>query len=380
MSLANVRWLKIACHSLIILALLGTISGQQATLARREFFYVGGKYTGPPGKEVMVGQMYVEVWRPSRITHRYPIVFFHGGKQTATNWMTTLDGQPGWADYFLNQGYVVYLTDQPARGRSAWQAAANGPMSFYYAPEAYRLTRPELFGTWPQAKKHTQWPSQGEKSGQMGDPVFDAFYATQVESLASAIEIQRLVQAAGTALLDKIGPAILITHSQAGAFAWLLADQRPQAVKGIVAIEPSGPPFRNVLVKEDTSRQWGLPWGITDIPLTYAPPAKDASELAPVQEEVADDPDFAKCWIQSAPARQLPNLQGIPILLMTSESSSNSIYDHCTSRYLSQAGVKNTYMRLGDQGIHGNGHFVMIEKNSLDIAALIDRWLRHNVK
>ena len=45
-------------------------------IARTGVFYVGGKYVGEPGKEVMDGAMYVEVWVPKQIQHPYPIVFF----------------------------------------------------------------------------------------------------------------------------------------------------------------------------------------------------------------------------------------------------------------------------------------------------------------
>jgi pimeloyl-ACP methyl ester carboxylesterase len=82
----------------------------------------------------------------------------------------------------------------------------------------------------------------------MGDPVFDAFYSTQVESLVSNAETQKLAQSAGAALLDRIGPAILLTRSQAGAFGWLIADARPTLVKGIIAVEPFGPPFRDAVL------------------------------------------------------------------------------------------------------------------------------------
>src|SRR5262245_3297939 len=91
-------------------AAMTSVAAQQ-TPARREFFFVGGQYSGPPNNQVMTGQMYVEVLRPARVTRRYPLVFFHGAGQTSTNWMGTPDGRAGWADYFLNQGYVVYLID-----------------------------------------------------------------------------------------------------------------------------------------------------------------------------------------------------------------------------------------------------------------------------
>ncbi len=347
------------------------------TLATRDFFYVGGKYAGPPGHEVMAGQMYVEVLRPQRVTRPYPLVLFHGNWQTATNWMGTPDGRPGWADYFLGEGYVVYLVDQPARGRSAWHVSANGPLGgLSIADTEQRFTASEVSGTWPQAKKHTQWPGGGPKKGRQGDPVFDAFFATQVESLTSAVETQTLIQAAGSALLDKIGPAILVTHSQSGAFGWLLADSRPKAVKGIVAIEPSGPPFQNAVTNETRSRAWGL----ADIPLTYDPPAKSPNELKAVREPKPDAPGLVPCWKQADPPRRLPRLQGIPILILTSESSYHAPYDHCTAQYLKQAGVPNTHWRLEEQGIHGNGHMMMIEKNNLEVAELIGRWVSERIR
>ena len=358
----------------VFLACAMTLSA--ATFSSREYFFVGGKYSGTPSNEVMSGQMYVEVLHPQKATRKYPLVFFHGLGQTATNWMGTPDGRPGWADYFLAQGYVVYLVDQPARGRSAWSASANGAWQFpSLASVEQRFTAPEINGNWPQAKKHTQWPGSTDKKGRHGDPVFDAFYASQVESLASNVETQTLVQAAGVALLDKIGPAIIVTHSQAGPFGWLLADARPALVKGIVAIEPAGPPFQNELVNQDPAR----PWGIADIPLTYDPPAKVAADLKKIRRVYTDSPE-ADCWEQADPPRRLPHLIGIPISIVTTEASYHAYFDHCTVNYLTQAGVKSTFLRLEEQGIHGNGHMVMLEKNSDAVAAAIQKWISVNVK
>lgn len=348
--------------------------GSENVFATQDFFYVGGKYVGPPGKEQMTGQMYVEVLRPIHITRKYPLIFIHGGKLTATCWMST-PTRAGWADYFLGKGYVVYLVDQPARGRSAYHPSLNGRLSTFFAPDAERrITRTEDSREWPQAVKHTQWLG----GGRMGDPDFDEFFAIQVDSLASAIEIQTLAAAAGVALLDKIGPAILITHSQAGPIGWLIADRRPSLVKGIIAIEPSGPPFRNIVVKED-SRRWGLPWGIADISLAYSPPIETPDELRPVAESAPDGPDLSVCWMQADPPHKLLHLQNIPIAVVSSESSFTSPYNHCASKFLTQAGVANSYIALAQYGIHGNGHMMMLEKNNLEIAALLNRWLRNHI-
>jgi hypothetical protein len=37
--------------------------------------------------------------------------------------------------------------------------------------------------------------------------------------------------------------------------------------------------------------------------------------------------------------------------------------------------VKNTYIKLADPAIHGNGHMMMLEKNNMAIATVIERWL-----
>jgi len=66
---------------------------------------------------------------------------------------------------------------------------------------------------------------------------------------------------AGSALLDRIGPAILLTHSQAGQFGWILADARPSKVKAIIAIEPMGPPFTNAIFPPLTPAR---PYGLTE--------------------------------------------------------------------------------------------------------------------
>ena len=91
----------------------------QSAVAKRGYFYVGGKYVGEPGKEIMQGQIYVEVLAPKVQKRPYPLVLIHGAAQTATNWMGTPDGRKGWAEYFVEQGYVVYMIDQPMRDRKS---------------------------------------------------------------------------------------------------------------------------------------------------------------------------------------------------------------------------------------------------------------------
>jgi pimeloyl-ACP methyl ester carboxylesterase len=154
-----------------------------------------------------------------------------------------------------------------------------------------RFTAPESVNSWPQAQAHTRWPGTGQK----GDSIFHQFFASQVESLSDGDEIERLNQDAGAALLDEIGAAILLVHSQSGPFGWLIADARPDLVKAIVAIEPNGPPFFDVefIGAPDWFEYSKAPtrkWGITRIPLTFDPPASRTEPGASPGRQPPRDP------------------------------------------------------------------------------------------
>jgi hypothetical protein len=84
--------------------------------------------------------------------------------------------------------------------------------------------------------------------------------------------------------------------------------------------------------------------------------------------------------LQATPARQLPNLQKVPILLLSTEAGYNTLWDPCTSRYLNQAGVEHTWIRLEQIGIHGNGHFDFIEDNSDQVAGVVREWIENHVE
>ena len=168
----------------------------------------------------------------------------------------------------------------------------------------------------------------------------------------------------------------MLTHSQSGPFGWLIADARPALVRAIVAIEPSGPPFEATIIGTGKTREFGL----TDIAISYDPPIAAASELAIEREVGLEGPDLFVCWMQKAPARQLVNLRGFPTVIVTAEASYHQVYDHCTAKFLNQAGVKAQFIRLQDKGILGNGHMMMLEKNNMEIARLIDEWVQENVR
>jgi len=367
-------------------------------IAREGHFYVGGHYVGEPGNETMHGAMYVETWVPKNIRHPYPVVFIaYSVGQGEYEMIQTPDGRPGWAYDFVNQGYTVYMMDFPGLGRAGFIPGMDGeptpqrstnlieeiwtggrsPASEWSKEQHIREQRVQEFADWPQWKKETQWPGDGPNKGKKGDPTFDYYAKMEVHGV-SKFELEGkdtrddIVQ-----LLDMIGkPVILLLHS-GSSVGWLVADARPQLVKAILAPEPNSPPIVNA---ERGSTGPGNVWGLTRSFIHYDPPISDASELHPVRQENADGPDLLPCWVQSEPAHKLINLRGIPVLNVTGEASYHRPYAHCEAKWLNQAGVKTTFVKLENVGLPGNGHQMMSEKNSAEIAKFFMTWLGKNVQ
>jgi pimeloyl-ACP methyl ester carboxylesterase len=345
-------------------------------IAKEGYFFVGGKYSAVGDKQVMNGQSYVEYQIPKKRTQPYPLVIVPGAAQTATNFNGTPDGREGWTQHFLRHGYAVYIVEQPGRGRSSYQPDTDGAQAYPQVLSVQqRFTAPEKYTLWPQARLHTQWPG----TGMAGDPSFDQFYASQVPFVQKPEVTQALNRDALVALIDKLGPVVLMTHSQAGSYGLLAADQRPGSVKALLHVEGSAPPVHDIqlLGAPDWFRDGVVsrPWGLTAIPIAYAPPVANASELAFEQQEKPDGPDLAKCWLQKAPARQLANLEKIPVAVISGEASFYAPYAHCLIKYMEQAGVHPTWLNLGAMGIHGNGHMMMLEKNADQIADVMEKWV-----
>ena len=386
----NQAMLRAGLRAAVVVAVAGLLAAPAAQAQQKQqeqqrgplvlksasYFYVGGNIDTKAKGSPIVGHMYVEYMIPQQLRSPYPIVMVHGGNQTGTNFTGTPDGREGWAQYFVRRGYAVYIVDQVARGRSAhWNEYYGAVQPSRLSQVEERFVAPERFPVWPQAKLHTQWPGTGKP----GDVGFDQFYAAQAVSVASFAKQQEINPPALIALMEKIGPSILMIHSQSGAFAWPVADRRPDLVKMIVAVEPNGPPVRELQMvgapdwfKDGTTDKLS---GLGEVPLTYDPPLGSGERLSFVRQEKADGPDLAPCWLQKEPARKLKNLANVPVVVVMSEASYHAPYDHCTVAYLKQAQVATDFIRLADVGIRGNGHMMMLEKNSDDIARVMDEWI-----
>lgn len=150
---------------------------------------------------------------------------------------------------------------------------------------------------------------------------------------------------------------------------------RPDLVKGIVQLEPSGPPFT---LRPPFGNDPAFAYGLTDLAIAYEPPAgRDARDIETVVEP-AVDAEHNECIMQKSPAKRLTNLANIPELVVTGEASFHAPYDYCTVRYLQQVGVDVEYADLGKEGIQGNGHMFFMEQNNIEIAERIYQWLERH--
>lgn len=294
------------------------------TIADQGFFFVGSTRRRQPYGTVVAGQMHVQYQVPAELRHPHPLVLVHGGGGQALDFLGTPDGRPGWATLFLREGYAVYVVDRPGMGRSPYHADLNGPAS---PPPTYEGMVARFAAPSPA---HTQWPGSGE----LGDEALDQFLAGQEPLVGDMASAQAAVRLAGAELLDRIGRAILVTHSLGGPAGWLMADARPGLVEAIVAVEPVGPPYA------DLGPLGTLACGLTAVPVA------------------------------------LERLRDVRVGVVTAEASGHEEADAAVVAHLAEAGVPAQHVRLAELGIRGNGHLMMLERNSGEIARVICRWLQ----
>jgi pimeloyl-ACP methyl ester carboxylesterase len=286
-------------------------------------------HPGPAGTSVY--GTHVEYQTPESV--RDNLVLVHGGGGQALDMLTTPDGRPGWSTIFLRDGFAIYTVDRPGLGRSPYHPDVYGP----YAPPASYEGFVATFAAPapPGLPPHTQWPGSGDRD----DPALATFLAWQEPFPPDAVRAHEDMRAGAVGLLDRIGPSVLLTHSLGGGFGWLALSERPSLVKALVAIEPAGPPFVN------HPALGAFTHGLTPVPLAFGPAAGEAK------------------------------LGGVPVAVVSAECSGFEPSCHKTTEYLRSCGAAVDEIRLGDLGIHGNGHAMMLEKNNADVAAVITDWI-----
>ena len=334
--------------------------------SRRGHFWVGAE--PDPATGVARGPMFVYWEAPVEVTNPYPIVLVHGGGGQGLDYLGTPDGRPGWSTLLVEQGWVVYVVDRPGHGRSAYIPELLGPMGPSLPIEVLKsmfIPATGGRGAMPFANLHTQWPGDRDDPN---DPAWLQFLASGGPFAADAADRQGLEQARLVELLDRVGPAFVVSNSLGGPAGFLVADARPDLVVALVQLEPIGPAF-NTMFGPDT-----LQWGVAAVPMTFDPPVSSPSELSlDVHEPPA--PGAPSLVLQNRPARQLSNLAKVPIAVVSGEASVFQFTDGPLVEFLQQAGCDAVHIELAAQGVHGNSHGAMFERNNADVLAVVTRWM-----
>jgi pimeloyl-ACP methyl ester carboxylesterase len=291
--------------------------------------------TGPaPAGNITVNQMYVHFRIPSKRTG-VPIVLVHGSQATGASWETTPDGREGWATWFTRQGHPVYVVDHAGRGRSGFNPT---PVNAVRDGGADPKGLPTLFlGPLDRAWQNYRFgPKYPEPFPNLQFPLsaIDQYTAQLVPNTETTLKDGgRTTINALAALLDKIGPAVIVVHSQSGDYGMGVVTERPKLVKALISIEGACEALK-------------------------ADAAAKSFRNVPFLSVFGDNSVGA--WGNNGDQRR-----------------NNCI---AAAKMITAAGGTSTFYLLPELGIKGNSHMMMMDGNNLEVAQVLRKWIAENVK
>ncbi|PRX49568.1 hypothetical protein B0I33_103605 [Prauserella shujinwangii] len=310
------------------------LTGGYELRSRRGQFWIPGERVATGQGTVQRAPMFVQWEAPPEPVRPHPLVLVHGGGGQGTDWTGTPDGRPGWATRFVEAGFAVYVVDRCGHGRSPYHPDVVGPMG---APFPYEAAR-QLFLPDEASAVQTQWTyGRDVEAGEL-----DQLVCPMGPLPADLAESQRMDADRLARLLDRTGPAVLVTHSAGAPAGWLVADARPGSVVAIAAIEPIGPAFA------DFPGLGRLDWGLTAHRITYAP-----DRATPEEAERADPASL-----------RVPALTGKPVAVFSGGASAFATFAPDVTTFLRTAGADAEHVPLPEHGVTGNGHGLIFEANS----------------
>ena len=192
-------------------------------------FTRSASYTHDPRGHFAFEHAYVQYFIPETRRDAPPVILVHGGGMHGSTWETTPDERPGWVNLLVDEGYETHVLDNVERGRSGFMSGLwNDDPILRSQEEAWTLFRigpPEGFAD--------RKPFPGAR---FPVAVFDRFARMQVPRWLSTTPLH---VAALVAVLRRVGPAIVICHSQGGEIAQDAMHEVPELFAGLVALEPS---------------------------------------------------------------------------------------------------------------------------------------------
>jgi len=318
-------------------------------------FMVGGTViTGTNGDTFHGDHAYVQFQIPPN-ARDLPLVMWHGGGQFSKTWESTPDGRDGYQNIFLRRGFSTYILDQPRRGRAG--RSTKGTTIPDGAPGESGLFSTFRLGIWTPPSPAAFFPNAQFPR----DPASLDQYLRQVTPNTgpeARTDTDRAVMAdAVAALFRKIGPAVLLTHSNSGQYGWLTR-MKSANVKAIVAYEPAAFTFPSDAPPPTVPTADAFVAAIT-APIIVSP--SDFAELTriPIQIIYGDNIDF------TTPSPIL----GVELWRVVVQVAAQ-FRDEVNSR-----GGHVEILYLPDAGLSGNTHFAFSDLNNLQVADLLSKYL-----
>ena len=323
-----------------------TIQDQGSFMAGGEVITSTGTYDGSDprnlsGKTLHGDHAYVFYQIPIK-AKKYSLVFLHGYGQSGKTWETTLDGRDGFQNIFLSRGYKIFIVDQPRRGRAG---QSTEPYTFTATPDDQLWYNTFRIGEYPNYYANSQFPRDEESLNQFFHQMTPSFPTDQKIIVDAMVEV-----------FKKCDEGILITHSAGGGPGWETA-MHSDKVKAIISLEPGAFPF----------------------PEGEVPPTEETTSIFPAIGESVSMENFKR-------------LTKIPIVVYFGDNIpsgnipvANWGQDNWRTRLnlaRKWAQVVNKYggdveiVYLPDVGITGNTHFMMADLNNVDVANVIELWLK----
>lgn len=288
-----------------------------------------------PGTYI-IDQMYVHYWIPEPVGgDKLPVIMVHGADHTGVTYETTPDGREGWATYFVRHGFPVYVVDHAGRGRSGFD-----PTSVNQAINQNDATVLPSGG-------FQRYPEQGAWVNFLFGPQFpipwpdERFPVNALDQYAAQLVPDTETSLVGggqntinalAALLDKIGPAIIIVHSQSGTYGLGAVVARSNLVRGLISVEG----------------------GCT--PVTQ-------SDIVNFYRNVP----FLSFWGDHS------------VGAVGANGDARRTGCQATVASFKAAGGDAQFLLLPDLGIHGNSHMMMMDNNNLELADILIGWIAKNV-
>lgn len=272
---------------------------------------------------------------------KLPLIFLHGAGQFSKSWETTPDGREGFQNIFLRDRFGVYLIDQPRRGNAGRSTMAT---TITPTPDEQMWFDMFRFGVWPNYFPNVQFSRDLEALNQFFRSMTPDTGPFDMEVISDGV----------SALFDKIGQGILVTHSQGGGPGWLAAIKN-QNVRAVIAYEPgSGFIFPEGEVPPAMPSSSGTLQGAA-VPLSKFMQLTKIPIVMYYGDNIPEQPTAS------------PGEDNWRVRLAMARLWADAVNRH---------GGDVTVVHLPEIGIRGNTHFAFSDLNNREIAELLSEYLK----